>query len=362
MGARNIILYLTAVLLSVTNADAKGPFGSIHVGNWNGGAYVDDTTGQFTACLASTNYANGFIVSVMVQPDGNWDLGFTHQSWQLRPGEAIPIDLTFDGQATFHVFGKAVAQNTLAVPMPNTSTLISQFRKSKSMSAFAEGGVVGFTLDGTSQLLPSLANCVAVVKQRGLAAAGDFTVKEPAGGPASARPAVGVGAKPDAPQADSAQLWIEALELATNFILKGLLHNPKVLNQAETPAALASFGAAWHSDEAAGEVRIIPPAAGIKGLDVAAAVVAGDARECKGKFASARTTELVDRDVVFRGFSSCEDSAGPRLVYYFIVPRRKGGFVLFSVGSSMNTEEARGVTKDDRLVGFQKAVLVTANQ
>jgi hypothetical protein len=58
----------------------------------------------------------------------------------------------------------------------------------------------------------------------------------------------------------------------------------------------------------------------------------------------------------------CEDLAGPRLVCYFIVPRRKGGFVLFSVGSSMNTEEARSVTKDDGVVGFQKAALVTANQ
>jgi hypothetical protein len=43
---------------------------------------------------------------------------------------------------------------------------------------------------------------------------------------------------------------------------------------------------------------------------------------------------LVDSDVVFRGFSSCEDSGGARLSQYFIVSRKKGGFVVFSVVSS----------------------------
>jgi hypothetical protein len=157
-------------------------------------------------------------------------------------------------------------------------------------------------------------------------------------------------------------LRVEAIELATNFILQTALHNPKMLSQAETPAWLAMLGAAWRSDEASGIVRIIPPAAGLKGLDVAAAIVAADAKECKGKFASARTTELVDSDVVFRGFSSCEDLAGPRFVYYFIVPRPKGGFVLFSIASTMDSEPARGLTKDERLVGFQKAALVSVNQ
>jgi hypothetical protein len=130
------------------------------------------------------------------------------------------------------------------------------------------------------------------------------------------------------------------------------------LSRAETPVAFVSTGAAWRSDEAIGFVRIIPAREGVKGLDVASAVVAMDARDCKGKFASGRTSELVDSDVVFRGFSSCEDSAGPRISQYFIVSRKKGGFVLFSVVSSMKTEEAKTVTRDERLKDFRKAALV----
>jgi hypothetical protein len=51
--------------------------------------------------------------------------------------------------------------------------------------------------------------------------------------------------------------------------------------------------------------------------------------------------ELVDSDVVFRGFSSCGDSDGSRFLQYFIVSRTKGGFVMFSVVSNMETEKAK---------------------
>jgi len=80
------------------------------------------------------------------------------------------------------------------------------------------------------------------------------------------------------------------------------------------------------------------------------------------KIASVRTSDLVDSDVVFRGFSSCEDSGGARFSQYFIVSRRKGGFVLFSVVSNMKTEEAKTVTKEERLADFRKAALVVVNQ
>ena len=97
-------------------------------------------------------------------------------------------------------------------------------------------------------------------------------------------------------------------------------------------------------------------------MSAAAAVVAGDAKDCGGKFASGRTSELVDSDVVFPGCPSCEDSAGARISQYFLVSRKKGGFVLFSVVSNMKTEEARTVAKDERLADFRKAAWVVVNQ
>ena len=45
------------VLLSAT-AFARGPYGSITVGNWQGGAYTDDKNGAFTHCAAGTTWGS----------------------------------------------------------------------------------------------------------------------------------------------------------------------------------------------------------------------------------------------------------------------------------------------------------------
>jgi hypothetical protein len=359
MKPRIVVATLLSSLIAISAAEARGPYGSISVGNWKGGAYTNDQTGTFSHCVAGASYDSGIYFMVMIDQGAGWSLGFQHSKWSFSNNQTFPIALTFDGQSPFNVQGVAVGESLVRVPMPTDSVLIAQFRKAKMMTAYTQGQLFQFKLDQTALLLPTLVNCVAVVKQHGITNAGDFAVK-PAPRTAAAAP-VGGSLKPDSPQNLSSEMQIEAVELASNFILKTTLHNPRVLSRAETPIAVASTGAAWRSDEAVGFVRIVPPKEGIKGLDVASAVVAMDAKDCKGKFASARTSELVDSDVVFRGFSSCDDSGGARLSQYFIVSRKKGGFVLFSVVSNMKTEEAKAVAKEERLADFRKAALVVVD-
>jgi hypothetical protein len=358
-----VIATLLASLFAISAAQARGPYGSINVGNWKGGAYTNDQTGEFTHCAAGAGYDSGIYFMVTVDQASGWGLGFHNPKWTLTNNQTFQIALTFDGQAPFNVQGAAISGNLIRVPMPVDSALIAQFRKAKSMTAFTQGQLFQFKLDQTAVLLPTLANCVAVVKQQGIANAGDFSVKPaPKSGAAAAAPGTGGGSlRPQSSQNLSSEMQIEAIELASNFILKTTLHNPRVLSRTETPVAVAATGAGWRSDEAAGFVTIVPPKEGVKGLEVASAVVAADAQDCKGKFASGRTSELVDSDVVFRGFSSCEDSSGPRISQYFIVSRKKGGFVLFSVVSNMKTEDAKTVAKDERLADFRKAALVVVD-
>lgn len=361
MKLKLVVAALLSSLIAISTAQARGPYGSINVGNWKGGAFTNDQTGMFSHCVAGASYDSGIYFMVLIDQGAGWSLGFQHPKWRFTNNQAFPIALTFDGQRPFNVQGVAVGESVVRVPMPADSALIAQFRKAKTMTAFTQGQLFQFKLDQTAVLLPTLANCVAVVKQQGIANAGDFSVKLAPKPVAAATPPVGGSLKPGLPQGLSSEMQIEAIELASNFILKTTLRNPRVLTRAETPVAVASTGAAWSSDEAVGFVRIVPPSEGIKGLDVASAVVATDARDCKGKFASGRTSELVDSDVVFRGFSSCDDSDGARISQYFIVSRKKGGFVLFSVVSNMKSEEAKAVAKEERLADFRKAALVVVD-
>lgn len=348
---------LALVVGATSGALARGPFGSIRVGNWSGGAYTNDATGAFQACTAGAPYSSGIFFLVSVSSRMTWSLGFAHNGWHLGT-EAIPIDLVFDGQQTFHVFGTPLKADLVEVQMPDNSALINAFRKSRAMVAHARGQVFPFDLTSTSALLPVLVRCVQQVNAGGVKSVGNFSSPS-----AQATVAVNAGStlKPETNQPQSTELQLEAVELASNFLIKAELHNARILSRAETPAELASYGAEWKSEEAIGAVRIIPTEPGMKGLDVAATVIGNDAKACKGKFASGRMSELVDSDVVFRGFASCDDSDGSRVAQYFIVPRPKGGFVMFSVQSNMKTQEERDVTKEENLVGFRKAALVAVS-
>lgn len=173
--------------IAISSADARGPYGSISVGNWKGGAYTNDKTGSFSHCAAGASYQSGIYFVVSVGQDFNWRLGFTHENWQLTAGQAFPLVLTFDGQAPINVHGLPLDSRLVTVQMPTNSSLIAQFRKAKVMTAFAQGQLFQFSLNQTGQLLPSLANCVASVKKNGIAGATEFAVAAPAK-PAVAKP------------------------------------------------------------------------------------------------------------------------------------------------------------------------------
>ncbi|MBR1266878.1 trypsin-like peptidase domain-containing protein [Bradyrhizobium sp. AUGA SZCCT0222] len=164
------------LIATLSTSDARGPYGTINVGNWKGGAYTHDQSGAFTHCAAGAQYASGIYFAVTIDNKAGWSLGFAHDGWAFANGQAFPIVLTFDGQTPFNVHGVPLSGKLLQVPMPDNSALIAQFRKAKTMTAFTQGQLFQFKLDQTAQLLPALANCVATVKKGGVAAAGEFAV------------------------------------------------------------------------------------------------------------------------------------------------------------------------------------------
>ena len=170
------IVALWVAMFAGSNAEAGGPYGSINVGNWKGGAYTNDQTGAFTHCSAGTQYTSGIYFMVMIDNGGGWSLAFAHDKWSLKTGEAFPLTLTFDGQQPFNVHGVPIAEKLVRVSMPITSSLITQFRKARAMTAYTQGQLFQFNLDQTAQLLPAVLNCVEKTKRGGIASAGDFVV------------------------------------------------------------------------------------------------------------------------------------------------------------------------------------------
>lgn len=180
------IAVVLCLILASSRSEARGPYGSINVGNWHGGAYTNDNSGTFSHCAAAASYQSGILFLVSVGQDFSWTLGFFHQNWKLTPGEAFALSLTFDGQPAINVLGMPIGTTLVSVGMPANSTLINQFRKAKVMTAFAQGQLFQFNLTQTAELLPSLVNCVSSVKKNGIAGAGEFALLKPIAKPAAA--------------------------------------------------------------------------------------------------------------------------------------------------------------------------------
>src|SRR2546421_12852888 len=79
----------TLCLALPSTSDARGPYGSINVGNWHGGAYTNDKNGSFSHCAAGASYQSGIYFVVSVGEEYSWGIGFANENWQLKAGDDV---------------------------------------------------------------------------------------------------------------------------------------------------------------------------------------------------------------------------------------------------------------------------------
>jgi S1-C subfamily serine protease len=168
----------------VSLACAAGPFGSIRVGGWLGGAFSDDSTGAFSHCAATSAYGSGVSLVVGQNASNAWLLSFASPSFRYTKGDSLAIDVTFDGQSQVRLFATANSPNMVTAILP--ATVARTFQKSSLMVASTSGAPFQFNLNSTGPLLAAIANCVTRVRAEGLNSAGDFSAPKAATKPAAA--------------------------------------------------------------------------------------------------------------------------------------------------------------------------------
>jgi hypothetical protein len=116
---------------------------------------------------------------------------------------------------------------------------------------------------------------------------------------------------------------------------------------ADKPAALADFSAVWRAEDAAGAVKIIPPAPDLSAIGIASDLIAIDPQVCKGDFTTARYRTAVGHSAVFSAVLSCSEANERRVTEYIIAPRRQGGFVVFALIRSLGIGEMPDFDRHD---------------
>ena len=199
-GMLKRLLFASLLQIAIaSSASAAGPFGTIHVGNWIGGAFSNDATGAFSHCAATTPYANGVSLVVGQNAANAWLLSFASPSFHLNKGETLPIDVTFDGRSEARLFATANSNIMLTAILPPNVARI--FRRASLMVAQAGRATLQFNLNSTGPLLNVIAACVSKVKAEGLNRAGDFAKVAATRSGSSGDSANGASASPRTPKA-----------------------------------------------------------------------------------------------------------------------------------------------------------------
>jgi S1-C subfamily serine protease len=178
-----LFLAFIVQIAATTAAAAAGPYGNIHVGNWQGGAFTDDN-GAFSHCAATATYGNGNILVVGQNAANSWLLSFANSSFHLTKGKTSPIDVTFDGQSQARLFATANSDIMLTAVLP--PNVARAFQKANLMVAVSGSVALNFNLTSTGPLLGAIANCVSTMKAGGINSAGEFAAPKAAAAKADA--------------------------------------------------------------------------------------------------------------------------------------------------------------------------------
>ena len=169
---RNFVIATAIALSGASSAVAGGPFGNIHVEDWKGGAFTDDSTGAFLFCAAIRDFSNGYGVILGQNNSQIWILGFTNNSGNFPVATHYTIELSFDGEARFKVFAKAVSKKTVAGPL--TETAANRFAKSHVMVATWNGQTLRFDLSAVDRLPRLISSCVEKARNSGVSGPGNI--------------------------------------------------------------------------------------------------------------------------------------------------------------------------------------------
>eukprot|EP01042_Synura_sphagnicola_P019242 gene19242-24349_t len=141
-------LVLAGVLLAPP-ALAAGPYAKFSVGNWAGGAFTNNQTGDFSHCAVSASYKSGVTMHASLNGNYGWNLGFSNRAWGLKPGDNVPMELVFDRNDTVRINAKAVQPQLVVVNMPANSNIVRAFRGAQFLETNMLGARYTFRLTST---------------------------------------------------------------------------------------------------------------------------------------------------------------------------------------------------------------------
>lgn len=331
------------------------------VGDWRGGAYADDQSGQFSHCGVEGHEANGIWLIFFLGADGSWDMAFSDSKWQLQTGSRFQLRYRIDDDLPITTTGDAVTTTAIRVVLPADGTVQPRLRQGDLLHLDVADESVVFKLNGTGRAFDELMACAARWQRAAQslptasAAAGDATtapapatVGSTAQAPAiagatdqnaipSAAPPAGTATMGDATAGRSPAVQAEAAAFLRALLDHAGLAQAKLSRPDVVRRIMPTYDAAFNVDRVMGAAAVI--AAPDRGLvdQVIANMISNAAVDCTGKFATRR--DPIDPHgtgaVLGHLATACQLGAKAVHQYYLFLPRAAGGMYIVYLADAL---------------------------
>lgn len=300
-----IALLMAAALLAFAS-----PASAFRSGAWDGQANHEDN-GSFRDCTMLAEYKSGITLAFIISRDFEWGLVLANDKWNLEVGSVQDVTLRIDSCKPISTVAKAVDAKGLLIPLENSDSVVEAMRGGRLLTIVTDSGKVPFRLTGTRKAIALLAACVTDALE---------TEKTTSGNTAFSA----LQAKPSAPlpSDDSGgtrnRLFTgnEAARFAANLLASAGIDDYQLIDQDKNP--MPNFDVVWTYDNG-----IVGALAGYDDMDTVdldeatAQVMADDAKNCKGHFASGRKQNEPAATVnVRRLFTACRTGEQVLEIHY----------------------------------------------
>jgi len=249
--------------------------------------------------------------------------------------------------------------------LPDNNQLFQQVRAGQILYVNAAAQSFQFSLTGTSVVLQALLRCAS-------SSGADLTTQAqapqaaPAPAPvAAARPAPTPAPTP-APSVATADQRLEATQFAANLLTEAGMRGARLLTSSELrnsnlPRFFQASDVVWRADGVLGSLRVLTGRSGVSLDTLSAEIIADDARNCRGEFATGRTADA-DLPDIRRVQTYCSNAGGQAATFAYLLMPLGGGVVyqLSTVGMTSTGEPDRTSTstEDGRLRDAVRSVVL----
>ncbi|WP_366654115.1 hypothetical protein [Fodinicurvata sp. EGI_FJ10296] len=172
-SALALVAAVPASGLLASAVEAQEAF-AINASGWEGGAYAEPGSDNFSHCGISRDITEDLTVVFSLNPRRNLNVGFLRPSWSMAEGTEADVTLDVDGSLSRDIGALPASPNLLIVPLGRDADLVEALKLGRTMNAEinhpdVEDGSISVPLTGTMVGLNGLEDCIDTALEMGVA-------------------------------------------------------------------------------------------------------------------------------------------------------------------------------------------------